>query len=51
MADEEEVPQTLGQKRYWTKIISLNQQRMPLNMQFDIRQDQKEMEKELQVEE
>ena len=40
MAEDEEMKQTLGQKRYWTKVISLNSKHMPLNMRFDIMLDQ-----------
>jgi hypothetical protein len=47
MEDEEEAKQSLGQRRYWTKVFSLNQPHMPLNMKFDIRRDQLEMEREL----
>jgi hypothetical protein len=50
MEDEEEVKQSLGQRRYWTKVFSLNQPRLPLNMKFDIRRDQLEMERELESE-
>jgi hypothetical protein len=47
MDNDEEAGQTLGQKRYWTKLISLNSTHMPLNMKFDIKVDMKEMEQEI----
>jgi hypothetical protein len=39
MEYEEEVKQNLGQKRYWTRVISLRSRHMPQNMKFDISED------------
>ena len=47
MEDEEEEKQTLGQQNYWTRVISLNQPRMPLNMKFDIKTDMDEVRKDI----